>query len=294
MLVNSIQKTHRTLIYIAGIPILFLVLLSFLGFWQATHPQKIESVITPNDFRWNYEDVEFTTSDNIRLVGWYVPADIETNKIVILLHGYPAEKGDLLSWASFLKKDYNLLFFDFRYFGESEGNFASLGYYEKADVLAAIDFAKSQNNEHIILMGFSFGGATALSTIPLTNDISAVITDSAFANLDLMGETYYGALGFLQTPLMSLTKFWARLIYKIEVDDISAEKAIQGSQLPIFIIHSRQDEVVKVENAKRLEVALADNPNSRILIYDRGIHGQLLDRDVYENAILEFLGDNIQ
>jgi len=278
--------------YFVFLPVFFIVFSSFWGFWQATHPPKIVSNITPKDLGWEFEEVSLKTEDGLGLAAWFVPANNKTNKAIILLHGYPADKGDLLYWSAFLKDRYNLFFFDFRYFGKSEGSYTSLGFHERKDVLAAIEHLKKRGINEIGLMGFSFGASVALLTLPQTNDVDAVVADSAFANLDLMGKTYYGNTPFLQKPLTALTKIYGRLIYGIDADAIAPELAVKKVQTPIFIIHSREDKFVLVENADRLQEALAKNKTSEVWIYDRGIHGEL-GAGSYQQKILGFFEKNL-
>ncbi len=280
------------IVYVALFLAFFILLLSFWGFWQATHPPKIISSLTPNDLGWQFEPVTLKTSDELELAAWFIPTKDQTDKAIVILHGYPADKGDLLNWASFLKDKYHLLFLDFRYFGKSEGSFTSFGYHERKDVLAAIKFLKEKGVDKVGLMGFSFGASVALLTLPETNYVAAVVADTAFANLDLMGKTYYGHLPFLQKPLTALSKFWGRVIYGIEANEIASEEAVKKVQTPIFVIHSRQDETTLVENAERLKKALKDNPEAKVWIYDRGRHGQLGGED-YQEKILGFFEKNL-
>ena len=280
------------IVYVALFSAFFILLLSFWGFWQATHPPKITSNLTPNDLGWQFEALTLETSDELELAAWFIPTKNQTNKAIVILHGYPADKGDLLNWASFLKNKYNLLFLDFRYFGKSDGSFTSFGYHERKDVLAAIKFLREKGINEIGLMGFSFGASVALLTLPETKDVSAVVADTPFANLDLMGQTYYGNLPFLQKPLTALSKFWGRVIYSIDANEIASEQAVKKVQTPIFIIHSRQDETTLVENAERLKRALKDNKKSTVWIFDRGRHGQIGGED-YQKRILDFFEKNL-
>ena len=280
------------ILYILFSPVFFILFLSLWGFWQATHPPKITSKLTPADLGWQFEEVSLETSDKVKLAAWYIPNENQSDKAIIILHGYPADKGDLLYWASFLKDKYNLLFFDFRYFGKSEGSFTSLGYHERKDVLAAIKYLKEKGVDKIGLMGFSFGASVALLTLTETADVAAVAAHSAYANLDLMGKTYYGKTPFLLGPLTVLTKFWGRVIYGINADEIAPEEAIKKVDTPIFIIHSRQDELILVENAERLRQALVGNKQSEVWIYDRGIHGEIGGED-YQEKTLQFFEGNL-
>ena len=70
-----------------------------------------------------YQDVSFRTADGLTLRGWHIPSVKTTGKNLILLHGYPADKGNILPALAFLHEDFNLLLFDFRYLGKSEGSY---------------------------------------------------------------------------------------------------------------------------------------------------------------------------
>jgi dipeptidyl aminopeptidase/acylaminoacyl peptidase len=282
--------------YILFFFIFFILFLSLWGFWQAVHPPKITSSLTPKNLGWQFEEVDLKTEDGLKLAAWFVSTEKQTDKAIIILHGYPADKGDLLYWAAFLKEDYNLLFFDFRYFGASEGSFTSLGHHERKDVLAAIEFLKKKGITKIGLMGFSFGASTTLLTLPETTDVDAVVADSAWANLDLMGEGYYGNIPFLQKPLIWVTKLWGRFIYGINADEIAPERAIKKVQTPILLIASRQDETVPIENTERLKKALRGNPNAQFWFIDKGIHGGLAaeDKNQYEAKVLKFFNENLK
>lgn len=275
--------------YLIFIPLLFLLLLSFLGFWQAVHPQKITTSITPKDLGWEFEDLILTTDDNIKLSAWFVPSDNKNSQSsIILLHGYPADKGDLLDWAAFLKEKYNLLFLDFRYFGRSEGSHTSLGEEETKDVLAAIKFLKDNKKiDSIALMGFSFGGSVALLTLTQTSDVKAVVADSAFANLDLMGKVYYGNIPIWYQVLMGLSKFWAKLIYGIDTQKAAVDEVLKKVSTPILLMASSEDDVVSVENIERLKESLKNNSKAQVVILDRGRHGSLSGEN-YQKLILDF------
>src|SRR5437764_1374469 len=56
--------------------------------------------------------------DGVRLAGWFLPRP--GAPAVVLLHGYPAEKADLLPLATALAPEFATLLVDQRYFGQSE------------------------------------------------------------------------------------------------------------------------------------------------------------------------------
>ncbi|MFQ5620341.1 MAG: hypothetical protein ACE5FT_00690 [Candidatus Nanoarchaeia archaeon] len=57
-------------------------------------------------------------------------------------HGYPFEKSNILPSSLFLYPQYNILLYDHRYFGESDGFYSTASLKETVDVEAAIKFTK--------------------------------------------------------------------------------------------------------------------------------------------------------
>lgn len=282
--------------------IVFLVFLSLYGFWQGTHPQKFITNLAPKDFGWEFEELALTTQDGIKLSAWFVPSAAKAmegkssnEKTIILLHGYPADKANLLYVSGFLHQDFNLLFLDFRYFGESSGSITTLGYHEQQDVRAALDYLTKRGSTNIGAMGFSFGGAVALLTAAKENRIRVVVSDSAFAHIDLMGHVFYRNFSILKYPLTFLTKVWAQLFLKFDPNEIAPEKAAALLKIPTLIIHSKQDQLITFENALRIKQSLAHNPKAEFLFLDEGIHGALPDNSKadYEKNVLEFFKKNL-
>src|SRR3989344_9389033 len=127
---QSYTAPVRIIILVIVVFLILIVTSSLYVFYNSTHPEKIVSQETPLKYGDNYGDVEFK-SDNLILKGWFISANnFTTNKVIIALHGYPFDKGDILNQTLFLLKDYNLLLFDFRYFGFSEGKYTTLGFKE--------------------------------------------------------------------------------------------------------------------------------------------------------------------
>ena len=76
--------------------------------------------------------------------------------------------------------NFNVLLFDWRAHGKSEGTVVTLGFNERYDLIAAVEFAKSKGAQRIGVLGFSMGGAVAIATAAAYPDIHAVVADSAF------------------------------------------------------------------------------------------------------------------
>src|SRR5262249_58002592 len=156
----------------------------------------------------NYEAVSFRTADALTPGGWHIPAAQRTEKTLILLHGYPADKGNILPALSFLHEDFNLLLFDFRYLGKSEGSYSTAGAKEVEDLLAAIQFLKSRGVREVGVWGFSMGGAVALMAIEKAPEIRAVVSESSYVSLAEMTFELLRIPG-LNYPIAYLVGVWA-------------------------------------------------------------------------------------
>ncbi len=270
--------------------VFFFIFTSLWGFYISIRPPKITSQITPKDLGLNYEEVSFTTADGIKLAGWYLPAQIEKAKTIILLHGYPADKGNILPAFSFLNKTYNLLLFDFRYLGQSEGKYTTAGAKEVEDLLAAIRFLKTKDINQVGVWGFSMGGAVALMTAPRAPEIKAIVSESSYASLDLMALDLY-RIPILNYPLASLTKLWAKIFLGIDLKNVSPANSAKNLNIPILIVHSKNDEVIPFKNALLIQEALKNNPRAEFWFEENLIHGQLGGE--YQKRIGEFFDKNL-
>lgn len=280
----KLKNTNLTTIIIAVI--FFFLFTSFWGFYSFIRPPRINSSVAPEDLGLAYENVSFSTSDNISLRGWFIPRKgEETKRTIILLHGYPADKGDILSALSFLSGDFNLLFFDFRYLGASEGKYSTAGAKEVLDLLAAISFLKNRGIGEVGIWGFSMGGAVALMAQEKSSAIKAVVSEAAYANMgDLAIQLY--RIPYLKGPLAYLTILWGRLFLGIDARDISPEKSVQKSKIPILVIHSQNDEVIPFAHALRLKEALKQNVKFEFWFEENLMHGVLGGE--YEGRVKDF------
>ncbi|MDP7476391.1 MAG: tRNA U-34 5-methylaminomethyl-2-thiouridine biosynthesis protein, partial [Candidatus Woesearchaeota archaeon] len=135
----------KNIILIFLLIIAFIILFSFLTFIMSIKPGKWPIEFTPESFKLKYEDVTFESSDGLKLKGWFIPSD-KSNDTIIVMHGYPTNKADVLPFSMFLLKKFNVFLFDFRSFGESEGSYTTAGYKEVKDLDGAVKYLKSRKN----------------------------------------------------------------------------------------------------------------------------------------------------
>lgn len=287
---NVMQAPYIYIVYIGIVLLLFFTIVSLYGFYIAIRPPKIHSPGTPADFGLDFETITMETSDGVVIKGWFVPQQ-KSDRIIIALHGYPADKGNILPALVFLNKDFNLLFVDFRYFGQSSGLYSTIGIKEVHDLLAAVEFAKEQGFKKIGVWGFSMGGAVALMSAGKTSDIKAIVSDSSYASLSLLSGEPYRNFAFLKYPLAFFTQVFAKIFLGISIQEFSPVKKVEGIKIPVLLIHSEKDEVIPFSHALYLKEALKSNPRAEFWFEKEAAHGQL--QKEYQIRITEFFQKNL-
>ena len=272
-------------VVIDGIIIIF-VLVIILGY-RALSPARMPILITPSDLGLPYKKVEFPTDDGKILSGWFIPSK-RASAIIICLHGYPANKSDILPLVEFLYPEFSIFLFDFRAHGESTGRITYFGLKEHLDVYAAIRYLNSNpetKNARIGIWGYSLGGAVGIIAADGNNNIKALVTDSAFANFPEMIIHYYKNFGPLKYVFGLLSRGMGKIVFKTDFSANSPEKKIAGIKCPILIIHSQDDDFVPFEHAKRL---FEKAPEPKELLISYGSHTSGTGTSQYQGKILSF------
>ena len=250
-----------------------LALVSLLGFWLAVRPPRLAIPLSPRDVGLSVEEVGIRTDDGLRLAGWLVPRP--GRAAVVLLHGYPAEKADMLPIAAGLAGRVTTLLVDQRYFGRSEGQATTLGAREQRDLERAIDLLAARGFDRVGVFGFSLGGAVALLAAAEDPRIRAVAAYGAFADLRTLGRELYAWLWVLKYPLVESMALWGRLFLGVDLLRPSPASAAATLSIPVWLVHSRLDEQIPFGHAERLARALARNPRASTYFLGRGRHGEL-------------------
>jgi fermentation-respiration switch protein FrsA (DUF1100 family) len=125
-----------------------------------SHRQPI--VRTPREYGMEYEDVEFHSTDGLRISGWFLPVKGVSDRAVIMTHPFPFNRHgflarnqgfpplcgidvDLLTTARALHEvGYPVLMFDFRNHGESAAGRTGVGLTEYQDVLGAAAYLRGR------------------------------------------------------------------------------------------------------------------------------------------------------
>ncbi|TVR99532.1 MAG: alpha/beta fold hydrolase, partial [Wenzhouxiangellaceae bacterium] len=253
-------------------------LLSLLAFWSHLNPPDMVSPLSPGDFDLAYENIQLQTEDGLSLAGWFIPQAGQQRNLeaatIIVLHGWPEDKGSVLRSALPLLQHYSLLLFDFRALGRSEGRHSTLGAREGMDVRAALDWLEAHGHDEIGVWGFSMGGAVALMSAAHDPRIKAVVTDTSFARLDIMARDVFRVPVLSQGMALGM-RLWSRLLLGVDIRQVAPVDAIADLQTPALIIHLQHDHFVPFHHARMLQEALQDHPSAEFWFRETGVYGQV-------------------
>jgi len=110
--------------------------------------------------------------------------------VVIYMHGNSSARVEVIPQLSYLLSLGLAVFsFDFAGSGKSDGEYVSLGYYEREDLMCVIAHLRATNVvSTIALWGRSMGAATALMHGDRDPSIACMILDSSFSDLTKLAE----------------------------------------------------------------------------------------------------------
>lgn len=203
---------------------------------------------------------------------------------LIICHGLPYEPGSVIQKGYYeLARRFSLkiptLIFDFSGTGLSEGNFSLMNWKEDLERVA-LEFEK------VILLGYSMGGAVAVSAASELKNVEKLITVSAPCCLELFKEDVLQVIysnatskGLLR-GIGDYERFKERFIKEfIEIEPL---KWISAISAPKLIVHGVEDQIVPFEHAEKL-YSRAKKPKTFLIV--KGDHFLRRRDDVTEKMI---------
>ena len=171
--------------------------------------------------------VEVTAEDGIILRGTEYLINEQSDKWVIVLHGYHSNPDSVISIGMhFSEEGYNVLIPSMRASNESEGKYIGMGWLDKDDLKCWINLIIEQNNNaEIILHGSSMGAATVLmaSGDALPNNVKAIIEDSGYTSVwDIFASEAKARFNLPTFPILNMFELVANVRAKYDIKEASA------------------------------------------------------------------------
>ncbi len=262
---------------LTGVVVLFSLLVFFILYLKYYEKKGIyfpvrEIHLTPKEIGLEFEDVYFSSSDGIKLNGWYIAAK-EARATVLFCHGNAGNISHRIDVIyMFYKLGLEVFIFDYRGYGRSQGSPSEEGLYR--DAQSAYKYLIEKRNlkeESIVVYGKSIGANVAVDLCSKVKT-AALISESAFTSALEMGKKLF--------PFLPL-----KWLISIKFDALSKIKNIT---VPKLIIHSKDDKIIPFRHGKRLFEAA---PEPKEFYPMRGGHNEalFLAKEDFVNKIDLFL-----
>ena len=223
-------------------------------------PMKFEI----NDKCYKRTDLELLNKKSQKIMcSFWEPFDEERESpllpCVIYLHGNSSSRCEAYQDISYLlNRNITVFAFDFCGCGQSDGEYISLGYYEKKDVHCVVEYLlKSKKVSKIGLWGRSMGAVTA---IMYANEhpslIDAMVLDSGFYSLKiLINELIFSKIKlpkFIFDKLLNMVKETVKEKAHFDLDTIEPYIFAKNCLVPAFFCHGNEDDFVLPHHSQDL------------------------------------------
>lgn len=257
-----------------GLILAYIIILFFAFLLQSkmVYVPTRELYRTPKNIDLDYDEIRLITADGVNLSAWYIPAS-NSRGAVLFCHGNAGNISHRLdSIRIFHELDLDVLIFDYRGYGQSDGNPSEKGTY--LDVQSSWDYlvkSKKIPPHKIILFGRSLGGAVA-TEMAIRNNAGVLIVESGFISVPALATRYFPFF-----PVRYISRFNYSTIDK--VDKIG---------IPKLFIHSRDDDIIPYHHGKALYEKAA-HPKDFLEIQGDHNEGFLLSGNHYIEGLDNFI-----
>lgn len=242
------------------------------------------------------ENVNIKSKEGLSLRGIFI--DNGSKNTIIFCHGITVGLICSLKYIRiFEKRGWNILLYDHRRHGQSEGKYSTYGYLEKEDLGLWVNWIIDRKGKNAVigLHGESMGAATVLQYSDINKHVKFIISDCAFSDLKELlliriKEDYSIILYPILYLVLHLSNILARIKAKFNYNWIKPIEAVKRSTIPIMFIHGNKDYFVpwhmsiSMYNAKTSGI-------KRLYIAEGAAHARAIevDKERYEKETMSFV-----
>ncbi len=236
---------------------------------------------TPASAGLEFEHVAFSSADGTALTGWFIPAAGHENSknakgTVIHFHGNAQNMTahwEFIAWLP--KRGFNVLVFDYRGYGASQGSPEPKGVLEDSN--AALNYARTRKDidpQRLLILGQSLGGTNAIAAVGSGNRVGVkamVIEATFFSYASIAHDKLFGS-GLLVDNRFSAQRYIGAL-----------------APIPLLLLHGTADPVIPYAHSVRL-FEKAQEPK-KLIAAEGAVHIEALTPRFgrkYQDALVDF------
>jgi pimeloyl-ACP methyl ester carboxylesterase len=220
------------------------------------------------DAEFKRTDLELTNQRGHKLYcSHFEPSDEERPAqelpCVVMLHGNCSSRMDSLAAVPVLLPiNVTVFCFDFSGSGKSEGEYISLGWFERDDVAVVVDHLRSSGRtSYIGLWGRSMGAATALLHAHRDPSIAGMVLDSPFASLyklaEELGRQHSKLPKFMLKGGMSLVRKSIKKRAGFDIKKVNPIENVGEAFIPVQFVVAEEDNFIKPHHSEEIYQAYA-------------------------------------
>lgn len=188
---------------------------------------------------------------------------------VIYLHGNCSSRLEAVSTLPVLLPfNITVFCFDFSGSGLSDGEYLSLGFYERDDLAVVVNYLRESNRVTCIgLWGRSMGASTALLHADRDPSIAGVVLDSPFSDLKVLCEELVDVYVNFKIPrwVVGIALHMVRSSIKqhaaFDIFELAPIQHVKNSFIPALFTAAYNDTFIRPHHAKELHEAYAGDKN---------------------------------
>jgi alpha-beta hydrolase superfamily lysophospholipase len=244
-----------------------------------------EHVLTPDAIGTGYEDIFVDTVDELTLHGWKLFAEGESRGTLLFFHGNAENISTHFAnvyWLTAL--GYDVYLFDYRGYGHSQGEAELDPIIDDMQLLIGYVVDQLPTERKLIIMGQSLGASLSIYAVansPYRNDIAALVSVAAFSDYHDIAQDALSKSWLFWLFQWPLSKTISNTYSPLKVVD-------EVSPLPIYIMHSNEDEIIDYYHAEHLYQA-AREPKQLITL--EGGHNVTFNQNSNREKLVNVLDD---
>jgi alpha-beta hydrolase superfamily lysophospholipase len=189
---------------------------------------------------------------------------------IVYLHGIADNHGSAVGVIRrYQSHGFDVIAYDSRAHGTSEGTACTYGFYEKLDLSKVIDTAA---RGPIILIGTSLGAAVALQEAVDDRRVTAVVAAESFSDLRTVATER--APFYFTRPMIDRAFALAESQAHFRVDAVSPVRAAAQLTIPVLLIHGASDTETPPDHSQRIFDALRGP--KKLMLVPNAAHNQSL------------------
>ncbi len=247
------------------------------------------------------ENIDLVNDRDIKLKGYYLPSEKESDVYVLFAHGYrSSHAGDPYNFIRFYHEEmnYNFMSVDHVTAGESEGDYLGFDYFEAEDMLRWVDYLTQRFGQDIkiILHGVSMGGATVCkmaSRVP--EQVKLIVSDCAYTSAKDELISVVKSAGLTNSAPLAFNLFNQvnKIFAKFDLKDTDVRDSVKNAKVPMLFVHGDADDFVPTRMVFEL-FELCGNEKD-LLVIEGAAHAEsiLIGANAYKSKLKEFISKYI-